>query len=199
MPALSKNAQLLKFFSQQYGHPGVPRKRLVKLAFMADVLSRQYLGRPISTFVYIKDHFGPNARDLPGFTQELEASGLGFECTETDGERRTIRLRDAGRPIEFGFTPGESEILGYVVRNYLAMDIEEFIDSVVKQTEPFLAATRHGEELPMAVIDGAGREQVGFDLEAVLAAEQQAVDGRGTTLAEFSRALRADLTPGRPN
>ncbi len=199
MPELSKNAQLLKFFSQQYGHPGVPRKRLVKLAFMADVLSRQYLGKPISSFVYIKDHFGPNARELPQFTGELATMGLSFECTERDGVRTTIRLQDSGQAIEFGFSRGETEILGYVVKNYLTMDIGEFIDAVVKKTEPFLAATFEGEELPMSMIDGSGREQVGFDLEAILAAEHEAIDGKGSTLAEFSRALRADLTAGRPN
>ncbi|MDQ3675069.1 MAG: hypothetical protein M3365_11955, partial [Gemmatimonadota bacterium] len=45
-PALttpSKTAQVLRYFAQHYGGPGVPRKRLVKLAYMADILSRQYL------------------------------------------------------------------------------------------------------------------------------------------------------------
>src|SRR5712691_2138022 len=55
--SVSRNARLLKYFVQQY--PGIPRKRLVKLVYMADIISRQFLGRPISTFEYRLDKFGP--------------------------------------------------------------------------------------------------------------------------------------------
>lgn len=199
MTELSRNAQLLKFFAQRYGSPGIPRKRLVKLSFMADVLARQYLGHPISSFQHIKDHFGPNARELPEATRELQRADLAVEVTETHPPRRYIRLRDCGRPVAFDFTAGENEILAYVVENYLSMDLDEFIEDVVKETEAFKAATRVGEVLPMHLLDNAGRTEVGFDLEAVLHAEQQAAEGLGVPLVEFSRALRTDLSSGHTN
>src|ERR1041384_3195216 len=141
MPALSKTAQVFKFFAQQYGHPGLPRTKLAKLTYTSDVLARQYLGHPITDLVYIKDHYGPYARALPEYVRELESAELAEQTTHRDGEHRTIRLRDLGRPIAFGFSPGENEILGYVAANYLSMDLDEFIDDVVKRTDPFKAAS----------------------------------------------------------
>src|SRR3990172_4747017 len=104
----SKTAQVLKFFAQQYGHPGVPRKRLAKLVYMADVLARQYLGHPITEFEYIKDHYGPYARSLPDYAEELVGCELAEETTSRDGVRRTVRLRDLGQPLAFQFSPGEN-------------------------------------------------------------------------------------------
>jgi len=196
MPELSKNAQLIKFFAQQYGHPGVPRKKLAKLIYMADVLARQFLGKPMSDLVYIKDHYGPYARELPNYTKELVDADLAIESKELDPPYRSIRLRDSGHPIAFTFTPGENEILAYVVENYLNMDLDEFIDQVVKETDPFKAVHRDGERLPMETIDGVRATEIGFGLEAVLRAERQAAEGQGMTLTEFSRVLRADLTSG---
>lgn len=199
MSELSRNAQVLKYFAQNYGAPGVPRKRLVKLAFMTDLLARQYLGHPISHFEYLKDHFGPNARDLPEYAQELERAELAVEFVERHPTHRTIRLRDCGRPVAFDFTAGESEILAYVVENYLSMDLDEFIDDVVKETDAFKAATRQGESLPMHLVDNSRRNEIGFDLESVLLAERQNAEGLGVTLSEFSRALRTDPSARHTN
>lgn len=198
MPDLTKTAQVLKFFAQQHGPPGVPRKRLVKLAYMADILARQYLGRQITDFVYIKDHYGPNDRSLPGYVTELAEAGLAEEGRQFSPPFCTFRLRDMGRPIAFGFTPGENEILGYVANNYLDMELEEFIELVVKETDPWKEVTRQGEKLPMDLVDGAARDEVGFDLEAVIRAEVQAEAGEYRTLAELSDELRAAISARHP-
>jgi len=191
---LSKTAQVLKFFAQQHGPPGVPRKRLVKLAYVSDVLARQYLGRPITDFQYIKDHYGPNDRSLPDYVRELEEAGYAEQGREFNPPWRTYRLRDAGRPVAFGFTPGENEILGYVATNYMDMDLDEFIEEVVKATDPYKAATREGERLPMHLLDGMAREEIGFDLEAVIRSEQQAEAGEYVTLSGLAGELRAQVS-----
>jgi uncharacterized protein YwgA len=198
MPALSKTAQVFKFFAQQYGHPGLPRKRLAKLTYTSDVLARQYLGRPITDLEYIKDHYGPYARALPDYVQELTSAELAEETTHRDGEHRTIRLRDLGRPIAFDFSLGENEILGYVATNYLNMDLDEFIDHVVKETDPFKATGVQGERLPMDIVNGSAADESGFDLEAVIRAERQAEEGQYLTLAEFADGLRAEITARHP-
>lgn len=190
---ISRDAQLLKFFAQAHGRRGVPRKRLVKLAYMADVLARQYLGHPLSSFVYLKDHFGPNVRELPDVVLELENADLAEQTTERDGGRRTIRLRDTGRPIAFGFSLGENEILSYVTANYLEMDLEEFITDVVKTTDPFQAASLHGERLPMERVNDEKRREVGFDLEKILRAEREVAEGHYSTLADFADELYSDI------
>lgn len=105
-PPVSKTAQVLGFFVQQYGAPGISRKRLVKLAYMADVLSRQYLGHSITDIDYIKDHYGPNARELPDVVTELVDAGLADEDLVRSESYRAIRLRDTHQPIPYDFSLG---------------------------------------------------------------------------------------------
>lgn len=74
---LTRNAQLVKFFAQQYS--GIPRKRLVKLVYMVDVLGRQFLGHPLSDLTYRLDKFGPYDTAIEDAVQELVEAGLGRE------------------------------------------------------------------------------------------------------------------------
>lgn len=194
MPELSKTAQVLRLFAQAYGRPGIPRKRLVKLAYVADILARQYLGRPLTELHWVKDHYGPNARDLPEATEELLQRDLADEYTSRDGDYRTIYLRASRQPVAFDFTLGENAVLSYIVDNYLNMDLPELIDEIAKQTDPFKAVERHGEELPMHLVDGKKRGEIGFDLERILRAEQQASEGQWSTVADFANELRAEIT-----
>jgi hypothetical protein len=195
MTQISKTAQVVRFFAQQYGTRGIPRKRLVKLVYMADVLSRQYVGRPLTELEYIKDHYGPNARALPDFTAELVAAELADEFTEREEGIRWHRLRATGQPATLEFSLGEAEILAYVSENYADMDMQEFVDLVVKTTDPFTQVAREGDVLPMALVDNAVRREVGFDIERLAIAERQAAEGDCVTLAEFSNELRAQSAP----
>ena len=199
MPTVSKTAQVLKYFAQQYGAQGIPRKRLVKAAYMTDILTRQYLGHPVTRFAYIKDHYGPNARELSEYAQELETAELASEVRKRDGQRTSIQLKDNGRPLVFDFSLGELEILDYVASNYLNMDLAEFIDDVVKVTDPFSEVTVEGALLPMEIVDNTGRNDVGFDLERVAIGERQVEAGQYLTLAQFANVLRAQTAPRHPS
>lgn len=196
MSNVSKTAQVLSFFAQQYGPRGIPRKRLVKLAYMTDILARQYLGHSITDFDYVKDHYGPNARELPDAVAELEAANLAEQRVERDGQYRTSRLRDSHQPLAFEFSLGENEVLGYVADNYMDMELNEFIDLVVKETDPFTAVEAHGEPLPMQVVDNTMKARIGFDLEAVLQAERRVAEGDYKTLDRFGNDLRAEIAAG---
>jgi uncharacterized protein YwgA len=188
---LTKTAQVLKYFAQQYGRPGIPRTRLGKYSYMADVISRQYLGHPITDLKYRKDHYGPYARELPEFTRELVAAELVDEVTHGSGDDRAIRLHDRGRAVAFDFTPGEAEVLAYVMANYSHMDFVEFVAEVVKKTDPFKAVRKQREALPMDLLNGIARDTVGFDLEAIIRAEQQAEAGDYITFDQFADELRS--------
>ena len=156
------------------------------------------MGQPITDLEYTKDHYGPYARTLPTYAQELANCDLAEVTTSKDGAHRTIRLRDLGNPVAFQFTPAENEILGYVAANYLTMDLDEFIDLVVKETDPFKAALVEGERLPMHLVNNTAAKEIGFDLEAVMRAERQADDGQFITLAEFADGVRAEITARHP-
>lgn len=73
---LSRNAQLLKYFAQQ--SRGIPRKHLVKMAYVADLVARQYLGHAISDFNYVVHYFGPYPQEAPDAIAELEREGLAW-------------------------------------------------------------------------------------------------------------------------
>lgn len=196
--ALSKTSQVLCFFAQQYGAQGIPRKRLVKLAYMADVISRECLGRPITELQYIKDHFGPNARELEDFTAELQAQSAADEWTERDAGTRWIRLRASASIPPFEFSLGELEVLGYVAANYLKMPVEEFIESVVKQTDPFLQVNRIGDLLPMSLVDGTVRDSLGFNLETVAHTAHEIERGNYVTLTQIADELRRSSSAPSP-
>jgi hypothetical protein len=191
MTQVSKTAQVARFFAQQYGAPGIPRKRLVKLAYMADVLARQYLGRPITDLQYIKDHYGPNARELEDYTRELVTAEMADEFTQRSDGIRWIRLQARGQTGPFDFTLGETEILGYVTENYLEMEMDEFVELVVKTTDPFTQVAREGDPLPMEIVNNTVRTAIGFDLERLALAERQATEGDYITLAQFVNGVRA--------
>jgi hypothetical protein len=196
--ALSRNAQLLKYFAQQ--RRGIPRKRLVKMAYLSDLFARQFLGRPISELEYVVYFFGPYSHDIPEAIRELTERGLAWtkdDDTPSEDEITRKPLFDAGRPVPFDFTLGENEILAYVVANYLDMDMEELLEDVVYRTRPFREAAakrRYDERIPMELEDNQGREAVGFDLEAVARAEQQAREGHFQSAQALFDGLRSKIS-----
>lgn len=190
---LSRNALLVKYFAQLYR--GIPRKNLMKLIYEADVLAREYLGHPISTFNYVRYKYGPYAFTIEDVVTELVEAGHVEEKREpwfgfrSEGAYR--RLLDQHKPIAFGFDLGESAILDYVVTNYLNMPIKEFIDDVIYQTAPMKSDVPKGKPLPMELADNAGTRKVGFRLHEVLEAEEAGRRGEFIALGDFVNELRS--------
>lgn len=188
-PQLSRNAQLMKYFAQQY--PGVPRVHLVKLIYMADILGREYLGEPLSSLNWYKYKHGPYDEAVEDAIAELVAADLVADKRDSwwHGSGRYHRVVDFHRNIPFDFTLGESAVLDYVAANYVNMDTDEFMNLVVKETAPFKAASRMRQRLPMEMVDNQGTALVGFRLEEVLRAEREGRDD-DITLSEFVNELR---------
>lgn len=195
MPSLSRDALLVKYFAQAYR--GIPRKYLVKFIYEADVLAREYLGHPVSTFTYRHDHFGPYDAAIDEAVEELIDGGFAIEQIErwvsSVGEPgRTHRLFDQRQPISFDFDLGEVAILHYVVKNYVdRMPFDEFMRDVIYQTEPWKARGPEGQPLPMDSVNHAGTRRVGFHLDEVVRAEEAAQRGEVVTLSAFMDELRA--------
>src|SRR5437868_6258499 len=124
---ISRNAQVLKFFAQQ--DRGIPRKRLVKMVYETDIIARQYLGGPISTFEWRLFQYGPYSREFPLAVEELVAVGLAWtqDIEPTEDGPGWKRLYDSGKPIVFDFKLEENEVLAYVSTNYLSMPMEELL------------------------------------------------------------------------
>jgi hypothetical protein len=196
---LSRKAQLFKYLAQQC--PGIPRKHLVKIAYMTDLVARQYLGHPISDFSsYVVYYFGPYPPETPDAIAELQAEGLAWTQTTGKADQDDVafkKLFDTGKPTVFDFSLGENEVLAYVVRNFMNMDTAELVEDVVYSTAPFQAALQTGrfkERIPMEIVDGEGAKEVGFDLEKALEAERQVEEGAYLGAREYFDGLRNRIT-----
>lgn len=197
-PEISKSAQVLKFFAQQYR--GIPRKRLTKMAYETDIIARQYLGEPITTFEWRLYQFGPYSEEIPLAVDELVKNGLAWtqDTEPTEEGPGWKKLYDAGRPVVFDFTLAENEILGYVAVNYLNMPMDELLNDVVYETKPLKVAVQFHQRLPMEIINNEGRNLVGFDLMRIIKAEQQARAGDFLTAAQFFDGLRNRIAARHP-
>jgi hypothetical protein len=197
---ISKNAQVVKFFAQQYR--GIPRKRLAKMAYETDVIAREYLGEPVSTFDWRLYPYGPYTPEIPLAVEELVSARLAWtketEATE-DGEPSWKKLYDSGKRVIFDFTLAENEILAYVVANYLNMPMKELLNDVIYETKPYKAAVTILERLPMELSNNEGRNLVGFDLTRIIKAEEQARAGDYLTAAQFFDGLRNRIAARHPS
>lgn len=176
MPSISKTAQLLKYFAQHYQRvtgQGIHRTRLMKMAYLSDLLAREYLGEQITAFSYYRYTYGPYDDHIRDFVDELVAVGLGERKLEYGPDHTANRLLDVGGPIVFEFAPTEQEILTYVRKTYLHMDMDELLQEVVYKTKPMVPLPAMDEDLKMDDINNAGRKIVGFDLADVLKAEAE--------------------------
>lgn len=190
--SISKNAQVLKFFAQQC--EGLGYVRLQKLAYLADLESRELLGRPVSDFEYIWYTHGPFDRCFYDALEELDRNELVHQEEKRLKNGRTFKhVQDTGRSVAFDFTPAELEILIYVARTYTRTKLEELLDDIVYETEPMKEVAGRGERLPMEIANNKKRGDIGFDLDEVIAAEQRIESGAFVDLDTFFHGLQAEL------
>lgn len=187
--SLSRNAQVLKYFAQQHTR-GIGRTKLQKLAYLADLEARRYLGKPITTFEYTWWNHGPFDDGLYAAIEELKRHGLASEVEIPWPSYLEHRLVDAGKAVPFTFTATESEVLSFVAEKYLHSPLARLLYEVVYETRPMKEVARKGDRLPMELVDNEGRNELGFDLEAVLEAERELEDGRFKTASALFDELR---------
>jgi uncharacterized phage-associated protein len=194
MAAPTKDARVLKFFTQRLrGALGVTQ--LQKLAYFADLHARRYLGRPITSFAYTFYRHGPFDRRLYATVREMERrQWVRSERRPLLGGREKQAVTDAGTVPDLGFSPAETRILDYVADTYGALPLDELL-ALVYETEPMLAAKRDGP-VPMEIVDGQARRELGYDLEEVLEQEREIERGHYLLHDDFFDALRAEVVAG---
>lgn len=190
MATLSRNAQVLHYFVQRS-----PEKlgvvKLQKLAFLADLYAREYLGRPLSDFKYVFYTHGPFDSDLYTAIAELEEAGYVRTRPESflsgKNRRSILNVRVAEG---FDFARPEIEILDYVASVYGRVPLKPLLAEVYA-TAPMKAA-RKNQPVPMGMADHRAKRTLGYDLESVLAEEAEIDRGNYVLAADFFNALRTE-------
>jgi antitoxin SocA-like protein len=182
-----RTREILLFFIERLSG-SIGRSRLAKLAYMADLESRRYLGHPLTRLRYRVDHFGPFD---PRILRELDAlrrrARIFEERLQTPDGSRYHRYRAAKRAHRRSLTRGEEAILSYVLSLYAEKDLREFLDDVILETAPFrrAKAKRRGTPLDMDSMNNEAKDRLGgIDLEKVLLAEEEARAGKTVPLEE---------------
>lgn len=189
MQSVSRNAQVLRYLLAI--DPGVGRTKLAKYAYLADLVARQYLGKPISGFRYVFDRHGPfDSNAFFRAKRELEKAGLATESEMSIGPYVEHSIFPTDRALEYSFTIAEARVLEYVAQTYLSMNARALCEDVVYQTLPMKKATP-GKSVPMGLVTRTTKDRLGFDLERMIAGEESADAGRVKPLHQVVDELRA--------
>ena len=184
---LTRNAQVLGYLLRVA--PGAGHTILAKLAYLADLLARHHLGRPITGLDYIYDKHGPfDAGRYYSALSELERGGFMVRERADVGGYLGYPMLPLQPLPDSNLSEAEKEILAWVGRKYGSLTARDLCERVVYQTAPMKNA-QPGQHLPM---EESGRaDTLEFDLERVLAGEQAAEEGRVRPLASVFNELRA--------
>lgn len=189
MSTLSRNAMVLRFLLEEA--PGIGRIKLAKFAYLADLESRKYLGKPITQFKYVYDQHGPfDARPFYSALEELEQGAFVTQNQIPLGQYLGYELCPTSSPVEYDFDVAEAEVLSHVARTYLARNAQESCEDVVYETQPMRDA-EPGRPLPMDAVNRKPGDRLSFDLKRMLTGEAQAKAGRIRPLADALGELRA--------
>lgn len=186
---LSRNAQVLKFFLQQ-APTGIVITKLQKLAYLADLEARKYLGQPITTFDYYWHDHGPFDGALYTAKSELVDDGYAEEEQREYFGYRERRVIDRGRSASFDFDTYELEVLSFVADTYLETELRKLLPEVVYKTRPMKAVKRRGERLPMEQVNNTGEAELGYDPKAVIEGEAAITRGDYILASDFFDGLR---------
>jgi len=189
---ISKDAQVLRFFASKRGR--IDATAHLKLAYLADLCAREYLGRPITGFSYRWHNHGPFDSAFYSAREELVTQGLAQEHTTTypgvDYTGRTL-VNLPGR-VKSDLTAGERMVLEYVNTHYGDLPLDGLL-KIVYETEPMQMVEKRGQRLPMDEVNDRGREDLGVDLDELASAQERVRAGEYLTLNELVGELRSTV------
>ena len=186
MQEISRNAQVLKFLIQRK-EDGIGHIRLSKMAYMADLEARKYIGHPITEFAYIYDKFGPfDAKGFYPALSELENKKLSYEEVKPLAHDKIMRLVHdvSGGAVRFELPIAERRILRWVFESYVETDTRELLEDIVYETPPMEEAIKDNP-LNMDMVNNVEKSRLGVHLEDALRAEQEIAEGRYRPIEEF--------------
>lgn len=189
MKTLSKNAQLLGYALARVGDMGVTR--LLKLIYLADLESRRLRGRPVSSLRFFFHKHGPFDSAFYTALEELQRENLVTEAGiwHPDGSReRSLTLKG---DVPLGLDPVDLHILNGVCDTYGRMPLSDLLARVYES--PPMRGLERGNTLPMDIVDNRDKDEIGFDIEALIAAQQEAEGGNYESGTDFFDGLRAKI------
>lgn len=189
MGGFSKNAQLLGYLLEQIGAAG--HTRLIKLLYLADLESRRLRGRPVSELRFQFHHHGPFDRAFYDALGELEGRQLIAEKIVHYPSGKYERQVEARAAVPQHLDAVDRHILTQICRAYGRMPLDDLL-AIVYDSAPMKNLER-GKRVPMENENNKDRAEIGFDIEELVAAQQDAERGNYVTGAEFFDALRAKI------
>jgi len=193
MKSLGKDAQLLGFLLTRIGTLGVTR--LLKLVYLADLESRRLRGRPMSSLRFYFHRHGPFDPAFYRAVEELQRDDLIAETVVSypngTQERQIAVLQDV--PLELD--PVDRHILANVCSAYGRLPLDELLSQVYDS--PPMRGLERGAALPMDTVNNEGQKEIGFDIESLIAAQQEAENGNYVTGTDFFDGLRAKIATRR--
>lgn len=188
MPGLSRNAQVLRYLLEVA--PGVGHTLLAKFTYLADLLARQHLGKPISEMRYTFDEHGPfDARRFYSARDELIEGGYITHGSADIGGHAGFEMFPTNQAVEYSLTEEEAQILTWVARRYGSWTATDLCNQVVYTSKPMQNA-KPGTRLDMDQMNRKP-EDLEFNIERMLAGEESAEEGRVRPLADVLNELRA--------
>ena len=178
-----KTKELIYFFICRLGGD-LGRTKLIKLAYLADLISRMSTGRPITSYVYQLFEHGPFDPGLYETIKALEKDGCIEErfVEELGGNRYALRgdQADPGSLSE-----EEMFIAERVGEDYGRLPLDILLDEVVYRTEPARRARDARAlrtPLDMEACDNRIKDQLGVDLPTFLASKKAFAVGKAVPL-----------------
>lgn len=138
---------ILRVYWVRYKH--YPSKtKLMKLAYLVDVLHARRFGHKLSNANWIYYLYGPYVK---GYEKILEDNPFNIQETEIRGERTASIVSLAGEP-EQNPDLDEKLIITSVVHDYGGLDLKDLLDHVYFDTEPMINAEHRMQPLDFGTV-----------------------------------------------
>lgn len=125
------------------GAPAPAIKRIAKLLYLVDVISRERTDGPASDVRWYFNHYGPWSRDVRDCVDRLVADGA-IRARKATGQADQIFSTDEPPDLE-AFSPELQAVLDDVVNRWAAAGIDELTRYTYENTSPMRGAVRNRE------------------------------------------------------
>jgi uncharacterized phage-associated protein len=148
-------AELICFYVRRC--PRIGRTQLVKLIYLSDLFSRQFLGESLTDLDYIWWHHGPfDSRILAEISALADARTIREKSPNANGHHYAA----AGEPSAWSLTEDETEVVNFIAEQYGRLSAHSLTRKVAK-TAPMVDAKQRagfGKRLRMHLADNTKRE-----------------------------------------
>ena len=163
---------------------------LAKLVYMVDLEARGWLGHPISTMEYVRDHGGPYDRAFEEHTEHAkDAVRISWEAVH---DYNVCVHEPVGSMPNVSFSPAERLVIDRTLAEYGGMSRRELLEDVVYETRPMKGAVGRpvGTPLEMGAEDFALKKKYGIDFEQIAASVDEMRAGKRVDVSTL-------IPPGR--